>query len=755
METQDYQILLVEDDHDDIELLNEALSESGINLKNLKYAITLDSGLQYLTDGNIDLVILDLTLPDSRGLNTFIAVRNKAPLIPIIVLSGYDDKALAIEAVQSGAQDYLVKGKFNNELLARTIRYSIERQRLIVQLQKQSEALQLSESRLCNIINNITDGIIIVDQQRIIRFMNPSAKLLLGNNSNHIPAKLFEFPLVLGEITEIEIAVKDTQKIIAEMSVAEVEWEGKPAFLASLRDITKRKYGEEMLKILSRALEQTADHIIITNKNGIIEYVNPAFEKVTGYKKSEVIGKTPRILKSGKYDKSFYTMFWNRIQSGKAFFGEMINKKKDGEIYFEEKTVSPIKDESGNITHFVSTDKDISERKIAQAEKDRLQNQLYQAQKMEAIGRLAGGTAHDLNNIFSIIQGNSELALNKLKSDKNVDHNLKEILNSTVRGSKLTHQLLLFSRKQLPNIVPINLNNIINEMLRMLNRVIGEDIQIITKLEKKLWNVMADASNMEQVIMNLVVNARDAMPDGGKIKIETNNVHIDDEYCKMIEYAKTGNYIYCSVQDDGCGMDAETIKQIFEPFFTTKDKKTGTGLGLSVVYGIIKQHEGWINVYSELNHGSIFKIYLPASFVKVKNMKERVSSRMDLKGKKERILVIEDEPSIREMINEILTENGYISYTAIDGEHALKIFKEEKGGFDLILSDVIMPGINGVQLVKKLLKINPRINVLFSSGYSEEKSQLTVIHKEGYPLIQKPYNIYDLLKKIRELLDDN
>ncbi len=396
--------------------------------------------------------------------------------------------------------------------------------------------------------------------------------------------------------------------------------------------------------------------------------------------------------------------------------------------------------------------KEITERKQAEEEKEKLQGQLLQAQKMEAIGILAGGVAHDFNNLLQAIKGYTDLAMMRVNEADPLYRDLRQIDISAGRAASLTRQLLLFSRRQPMEFTPVNINTTVENLLKMLRRLIGEDISIKTELDPELWTTEADTGNIEQVIMNLTVNARDAMPEGGIITIRTENVHVDKKYCKTHTYARPGKFACLTVEDTGVGMDKETVQRIFEPFFSTKGPGKGTGLGLSVIYGIVKQHEGWVDVYSEPGQGSTFKIYLPVSSLVAEDDAKETISLKDLQGNGERILLVEDEEEVREFATEALSKNGYVIYDAANAEQALDIFEREAGNFDLIFSDVVLTGKSGLQFVDQLLSRKPSLHVLLSSGYTDHKSQWLAIQERGFRFLQKPYALNDLFKAIREAM---
>jgi PAS domain S-box-containing protein len=407
---------------------------------------------------------------------------------------------------------------------------------------------------------------------------------------------------------------------------------------------------------------------------------------------------------------------------------------------------------SGEAAMILLAIEDITERKRAEEEKAKIQAQFLQAQKMEAIGILAAGVAHDFNNLLTTIQGYTHLAMMEVDKTTSLYRDLKEIHLAAVRAADLTRKLLLFSRKHPIDLSPLNINRTVDDLLKMLNRLIGEDIAVNTDLEPDLWTVQADAGNIEQVIMNLAVNARDAMPEGGKLTIKTENVTIDEDYCKVFPHARPGKYVCLSVEDTGTGMDKEIIQHIFEPFFSTKEAGRGTGLGLSVVYGIVKQHKGWINVHSEPGRGSTFKVYLPAFSAKLEDETKEKSSLEEFQGSGERILLVEDEKGVRELTKKILRKNGYVVFEAANAKEALDIFEKERGKFHLVLSDVVLPDKSGLQLVHQLLSFKPELRVILSTGYTDEKSQWPIIREKGFRVLQKPYNLPDMLRAIRDAI---
>ncbi len=566
----------------------------------------------------------------------------------------------------------------------------------------------------------------------------------VDSSGNHIG-----FTGVAIDVTERVSAEQAEKRAKKELESLYTEsQESRKSLLSILADVSeKEKALRESEERFQDIVENTGDWIWETDKEGRYTYSSPVIKQIVGYEDKEMLGK------------HFYDFFHPddrdelkkaafKVFKHKESFKNLINRNvhKDGRVFILETSGVPLLDDSGNLLGYRGVDRDITERK-------RLEEQLLQSQKIEAVGNLAGGIAHDFNNLLTIISGYSQLTLDRLNKDDPMRKNIKKIIKAGEQSATLTRQLLAFSRKQVLESKVLDLNTVVTDVEKMLGRLIGEDIKMNTVLEPELEHAKIDKGQIEQVIMNLVVNARDAMPDGGKITIKTENVVIDKELSKVIPEALPGRFVRFSIEDAGVGIDKAILDQIFEPFFTTKEVGVGTGLGLSVVYGIIKQHDGWINVYSEPGHGTIFKVYLPAIFTWIEEGTKDTISMKDHKGSGERILLVEDEEGIREFVATLLRENGYIIFEAANAKEAQDLFKNEDGNFDLIFSDVVMPGKSGLKLVVELLSDKPDLRVLLCSGYSDKKSRWREIKKRGFRFLQKPFNIVDLLKTIREVLE--
>jgi two-component system, cell cycle sensor histidine kinase and response regulator CckA len=507
----------------------------------------------------------------------------------------------------------------------------------------------------------------------------------------------------------------------------------------------RRLNAEDTVRKLWRAVEQSADVVMITDRRGAIEYVNPAFETLTGYSREDAMGKTPRILKSGQQSAELYKGLWETILSGNVFRDVMVNRKKNGEVFVVEKTITPLRDNDGKITHFISNDRDITDQR-------RLETQLQQAQKMDAIGRLAGGVAHDFNNLLMVISSYAELMLDSLAPQHPLRRNVDEIQRASRRAADLTRQLLAFGRKQMQSLQMLDLNAIIEDVNKMLPRLIGEDIELNFHAGPKLGKVKADPVQIEQVLMNLAANARDAMPKGGTLVIETANLRLDDSYIQSHSIVPPGEYVLLTVTDSGQGIAPEHLPHIFEPFYTTKGEGKGTGLGLATAYGIVKQNGGFIWVYSEPGMGTTFKIYLPRTKGETVVL-EPVTSIEAYCGGCETVLLAEDEAAVRLSTREFLSLNGYIVLEAKNGTDALAVARDYRGPIHLMITDVVMPHMGGARLADELATERPDMKVLFVSGYAETTVQRHGAIDVTTRFLQKPFSLKTLAHKIREILD--
>ncbi|HCE42335.1 MAG TPA: hybrid sensor histidine kinase/response regulator [Lentisphaeria bacterium] len=506
-----------------------------------------------------------------------------------------------------------------------------------------------------------------------------------------------------------------------------------------------RERTEASLLRLAAAVDQSTETIIITDSNSTILYVNPAFEKRSGYSRNEAVGQNPRFLRSGKQDSEFYHKMREALAAGQVWKGHFNNKRKDGSFYEEESTISPVRDSAGRIVNYVAVNRDITREA-------QLENQLRQAQKMEIVGRLAGGVAHDFNNLLVAIIGYSEIALKSLAGDDPVRKDIQEVFNAGERAVALTRQLLAFSRKQILLPKVMDLNDLVANISKMLRRLISEDILLITTCDPALGRVKVDPGQIEQVITNLVVNARDAMPGGGTLAIQTANVELNEANAAEHEDVTPGRYVLLTLSDTGTGMTNEVKGHLFEPFFTTKEQGKGTGLGLPTVYGIVKQSGGHITVNSEVGKGTVFRIYLP----RVDEASEtpiQTGTPVDLPHGTETILLVEDEEQVRNLTRMVLEKCGYTVLVACNGPDAIKLARQNDKRIKLLLTDIIMPEMSGRSLAPQLLAMDPGIKVLYMSGYTDSEIIQKELMTTGTSFLQKPFSHEFLARKVREVLD--
>ena len=509
-------------------------------------------------------------------------------------------------------------------------------------------------------------------------------------------------------------------------------------------DFSEIKKMETDLKRRAMAMDQSTETIVITDTDGLITYVNPAFEKTTGYSQEAVLGKNPRILQSGKHDEKFYHEFWQTISSGKTWRGCFINKKRDGSPITEEATVSPVFSDKGAIVNYVAVKRDISDRL-------RLEAHLQQAQKMEAIGNLAGGIAHDFNNILSPIFGYTEMLMMDASDGSQLRQGLTQILAGANTAKNLVNQILTFSRQGEHEKKPLKIHSIIKEDLKLVRSSLPATIEIEEDIRDDCGLVLADPTQMNQIIMNLCTNAYHAMEEtGGKLTVGLKKVELTAEAVED-QAMVPGPYVRLTVTDTGPGMDPETIARIFDPYFTTKDKDKGTGLGLAIIHGIVKSHDGHIGVHSDPGKGSEFQVYLPA--VEAIQESVQVDTQPILKGN-ERILLVDDNKDVANIEQQMLAHLGYHVTTRTSSPDALEAFRANPDNFDLVITDLTMPNMTGDKLAGELVNIRSEIPIILCTGFSEgmSKERAAMLGIKGF--LMKPMVLKDLSKIVREVMDN-
>jgi two-component system, cell cycle sensor histidine kinase and response regulator CckA len=760
-------VLLVEDNPGDADLIVEMLPREGSKRFEADIVARLAEAVERINATRFDIILLDLGLPDSDGLATLRSMQRQAPQFPIIVLTGNSDEQVALTAIQEGAQDYLVKGQTDENLLVRSIKYAIERKMA-------EDSLRASEAKYRRLHESLMDAYCRVDMSGQIVDFNMAFVNLLGYSEEEIrgltyvditparwhavEARIVEQQVIsrgYSDVYEKEYRRKDGTLVPIELRTSLLKDEnGRPSGMwAIVRDISERKRAEAALKDREKKYHRLYQefHALLDNLPDGIAQIAPDHGVIWANRSLLELVKADETQLKGN---CCYQAFWNfrkpcvpcpvvrSINSGKL---EEAKFTAPGGRMLELRAV-PIFDESGKVESVIEVIRNITEQR-------KLEDQLRQAQKMESIGTLAGGIAHDFNNILTAIIGYGQIALLKLGPDDPLRLNLEHMLGGCDRAAHLTKDLLIFSRKQICEKKPVDLIEIVKKVEKFLVRVIGEDINFSLVLHSEAIVVNADAHQLEQVLLNLATNARDAMAGGGDLIISVEQTTLGNDFVTIHRYGKPGRYALVTISDTGHGMDAVTRKNIFEPFFTTKEVGKGTGLGLAVVYGIVKQHDGLINVYSEPGIGTTFKLYLPIISSELRE-EEADKEEEPLARGTETILLAEDDESVRDLARYILEQQGYTVIKAVDGIDAVKKFMEYKDTIHLLLFDLLMPNMNGKEAYEEIKTIKPGIKVLFVSGYAPDFIRQKLLIESGVALVYKPIAPHALLKEVRTLLNE-
>jgi two-component system, cell cycle sensor histidine kinase and response regulator CckA len=666
--------------------------------------------------------------------------------------------------------DFATIGRRVMLLNARQIKRASGEERIIllsfedVTVRKQLEdTLADSEMRYRRIYETASDGIVLFEKREgHIVHANPAAEKMLGYSVEESVGKMLpeigisidlsDFPGVMSDLDRsgilnyenVSIETRTGQKIDTDIYIVD----RAEVAQCNIRDVTEKNLADEKLKeektFIVNALNMLKDIFFVLDLDGRFIRWNKAMIDVSGYHEEELVGMKPINLFRNEDHEQVSKAFEKTVEDESASIDAIIVSKNGVQIHYEIKT-SLLRDHAGNLMGISGVGRDLTERK-------KFETQLIQSQKMEAIGTLAGGVAHDFNNMLCVIIGHANLALMGVDPTQSIHVNLEEIRKAAARSADLTRQLLAFARKQ--TIVPkvLNLNETITGMFNMLKRLIGEAVELKWQPENDLWPVKVDPSQIDQILANLCVNARDSIADVGTITLQMSNIVVDEDYCAQNLGFVTGEYVRLTVLDNGCGMDKNTLTHIFEPFFTTKAVGEGTGLGLATVYGAVKQNGGFINVYSEPGLGTKFTIYLPRYVGNIAQTRQETAEEQAQRGQ-ETILLVEDEPSILNVTTMLLARQGYTVIAANTPGEALNLAREHVGEISLVITDVVMPEMNGRDMAKKLLFLHPDLKFLFMSGYTVDVIAHHCVLDEGVHFIQKPFTMTDLATKVRGVLD--
>ncbi|MEA5569714.1 response regulator [Calothrix sp. UHCC 0171] len=753
MTRQALKVLLIEDNPGDVFLLREFLADVSSFQFQLTPAESLRDALNCIENNKFDVILLDLSLPDSQGLESFVQIRDRVPSIPVIVLTGLDDETLALTAMQQGAQDYLVKGEVSGDLLVRCMRYAIERQR-------SEEALRHSEERFRVALKN--SPIVVFTQDKdlrytwiynaVIEFNNAD---VLGKQDSDIVAdadaqrlkEIKQRVLTTGVGTREEISITSNSHEVKyyDLTVEPLRNESNEVVgitCASI-DISERKLAEDKIHQQAALLDIANDAILVRDLENRILFWNKGAENIYGWEASEVYQRNASEILHKETPPEVETAMLTVITQGK-WQGELNKVTKNGSNILVESRWTLVCDRDGKPQSILTVDTDITEKK-------QLEYQFFRTQRLESIGTLASGIAHDLNNILTPILITAQMLPLRFPEVDERDVQMFEILEeSAKRGAELVKQVLSFARGVEGKRISLQIRHLIRDIAKILKETFPKSINICVDVPKDLWMVSGDTTQLHQVLMNLCVNARDAMPEGGTLSITGENVLIDENYVRMNLEAKIGAYTVITISDTGIGIPAEIKERIFEPFFTTKELGKGTGLGLSTVIGIIKSHGGFINVYSEVGSGTTFKIHLPATETTATELEPDCKP---LAGNEELVLIVEDETYIQEITKASLESHNYQTLIASDGIAAIALYAQHMDEISVVIMDMMLPLMDGMTAIRTLKKINPNVNIIATSGLMSN-SKLNDIHSIGIKhFLHKPYTIKELLLKLQQTLN--
>jgi len=765
-------LLIADDDPADIELCLAGLRKFGVVFQ-ADAVSTKDAFVRKLREKSFDVVLSDFRMKDWTAMDAFFVLRDISPRTPFILLTGALGDETAVECIKLGVTDYVLKDQLARLPLA--LRRALEESALREAEVKAEAALRESEAHYRTLIESAPEGIVVLDvdadtfvdcNARASLMLGYSREELLGNGTallsppaqpgGQSSALVYRHHIdraLEGEHRSFEWTCRksDGEEFPVEIHLARLPSPFRRLVRGSLLDITERKRAEKARRETEDRYRSLVDNALYgilwaTTPEGQLLGVNPALAYILGYESTAelmTLGYTRELYRNPADREKLVADYLRdaRVDATVEW------KRRDGKFVTVRLIARIAWDPDGKTECAEITVENVTDR-VA------LEKQLVQAQKFEGIGQLAGGIAHDFNNMIGAILGWAEMGIDETEPESRLRRHFEKVHQQGKRAAALTRQLLAFARRQILEPRNIDVNQTAVETLSLLEKVIGSNIEIKANLASDLSVVRADPTQVEQVLMNLCINARDAMPNGGSLYIDTMNVTLDNEFCAWQPLARPGKYVVLAVTDTGTGMDPATLDRIFEPFFTTKELGKGTGLGLATVYGIVRQHGGFLNVYSELRKGTTFRAYFPAS-EEVLTERERPEDPGPVRGGSETILVAEDHEGLSQLALETLTALGYQVMLASDGEQAVSDFASNRHRIALVVLDVVLPKLSGPEIYERIREYRPDMPVIFATGYSPEIAQLQKAQREGLPIIQKPYSPRDLARKVRETLDQH
>jgi PAS domain S-box-containing protein len=775
-------VLIVDDEKSLRATLAEFLKGAGYDVVCAEDATLAE---QLINEQRFDVVVTDIILPRISGVALLQKIRAKDPDALVIMMTGEPTVETAVEAVRAGAYDYLTK-PVAKDLIIGAVHRAVHFRQLVEEkkrlehanrdyqnqlehmVEERTRSLRESETLYQSLVETLPQHILRKDFQGRFTFANQRLCQILGRSLTEICGKTdFDFypPVLAAKYQADDRGVMQTGQVL-DLVEEYQQPDGQLRFVRAIKsplydpsgtvmgvqcifwDITDQKRAEDQLRQLARAVAQSPVSIVITDCCGNIEFVNPRFTQVTGYAADEVLGKNPRLLKSGETLLEVYQELWETITAGKDWRGEFHNKRKDGSLFWETTTISPIRDDAGGITHFLAVKEDTSEKKL-------LESKFLRAQRLEGIGSLASGIAHDLNNILTPILICAPILREDLPAKEREQLTLT-VETSAARAVDIVKQLLGFGRGTEGLKGLLQIKHLVREMVRMVTETFPRSIRVEQNCPDGLWSVSADPTQIQQVLLNLCVNARDAMPNGGHLKLSATNVMLDESYVSMYPEASVGPHVLIQIADTGTGISDAVRARIFDPFFTTKNADKGTGLGLTTVLGIVKDHHGFIIVKSKAGEGTTFCVYLPAKpdAQTVSDVEHRHAAIP--RGSGQLVLVVDDESVIRDVIDRTLRSQGYQVLLASEGIEALQQFTQAQGAVDVVVTDMMMPLMDGLTLCRTLRRLSPATPIILTTGagFGEDNQDVGLAIEElGLKhLLQKPHTTEELLKLLHEAL---